>query len=205
MRVRRLEMTNAPGWLRTLIALIGCSLALFHVQAPAQEFMLDPVRTTVSFEVRSLGIFRERGQFAGASGQGILDPASSAGRLDVVIDARTVQASSAATEKFLRGPAMLNAEAFPAITYDAERVVFDEGEPVRIDGELTLLGVTRPVPLEIVAYGCVRTTIAARCLLDATATFRRSEFGMNRYLTVASDLVKLTIRTEVQQRPRSAT
>jgi polyisoprenoid-binding protein YceI len=198
-------MTPAATWLRTLIALAACTLAMTHVQAIAQEFMLDPERTTVSFEVRSLGIFTERGRFAGALGTGMLDPASSAGTLTVVIDARTVEASSAATREFLLGRGMLNAEVFPEITYEAQRVLFDDDQPVRIDGELTLLGVTRPVSLEIAAYGCVRTATLARCLLDARTTFKRSEFGMNRYLTVASDEVKLAIRTELEQRPRRAT
>lgn len=197
-------MSNAPTWLKTLIALTACVLAVTHVQAAVQEFTLDPARTTVSFEVRNLGVFTERGRFAGAAGTGMLDPSASAGNLNVVIDARSVQASSAATQKFLLGRGMLNAEAFPEITYEAKRVVFDDDRPVRIDGELTLLGVTRPVSLEIVAYGCVRTATTARCLLDASATFRRSGFGMNRYLTVASDEVKLAIRTELEQRPRPA-
>jgi polyisoprenoid-binding protein YceI len=85
-------MPNVPTWLRTLIALAAGSLALTQVQAAAQEFALDPARTTVSFEVRNLGLFTERGRFASAAGAGMLDPAASAGALEVVIDARSLQA-----------------------------------------------------------------------------------------------------------------
>jgi len=197
-------MSNAPAWLRTLIALAACALAVTHVNAAVQEFTLDPARTTVSFEVRNFGVFTERGRFAGAAGSGMLDPAASDGSLNVVIDARSLRASNSAKERFLLGRGMLNAESFPEITYEAKRVLFDDEQPVRIDGELTLLGVTRPVSLAIVAYGCVRTDTMSRCLLDASATFRRSDFGMNRYLTVASDEVTLTIRTELEQRPARA-
>jgi len=50
--------------------------------------------------------------------------------------------------------------------------------------------VTKDVSFTVSGYECGDT---AQCVLDATATFRRSEFGMNRYLTLVSDSVRLVI------------
>jgi polyisoprenoid-binding protein YceI len=87
---------------------------------------------------------------------------------------------------------MLDTEAHPEIAYRAQRIVFAEGKPMRIDGELTLLGITQAVPLQIDSYDCGDE----RCAIVATAKVKRSAFGMTRYMLFASDDVKLAIQAE---------
>jgi polyisoprenoid-binding protein YceI len=98
----------------------------------------------------------------------------------------------------MRGQSLLNVEEYPEITFKAVRVEFQNGAPHRIDGELTLRGVTRALNLVVTDYGCRREHRSSeqRCRMDAVATFRRSEFGMTRYMTLTSDVVTLAIRTE---------
>ena len=84
----------------------------------------------------------------------MLDSAEERGELDIVIDARSLKASNEATAKFVRGPSMLNTAAHPEIAYRAQRIVFSQGQPARIEGELTLLGVTRSVALHVSSYDC---------------------------------------------------
>jgi polyisoprenoid-binding protein YceI len=159
---------------------------------------MDPARTVVSFEVRNLGLSVQHGRLYGATGTVALDAEAGSGRIDIVVDARSIETGNEATEKFLRGQGLLDVEQYPEIAYKAERVVFANGEPERIEGELTLLGVTRSVPLTVAHYGCTRGTLPARerCTIDATASFRRSAFGMTRYRALISDEVKLAIRAE---------
>jgi hypothetical protein len=78
---------------------------------------------------------------------------------------------------------------------DASRRPYVAGRPERIDGQLTLLGVTRPVSLTIVDYSCpdARAREQQRCKLDATAMFKRSDFGMTGYMAIISDEVNLAI------------
>ena len=163
-------MLNRRTW---LAALIGIGALLSHPHAGATEFTLDPSRTVVAFEMRSMGTLQR-------------------GELDIVIDARSLQASNQATTRFVRGPSMLDAEAHPQIAYRAQRIVFSQGKPARIDGELTLLGVTRAVPLQVSSYDCEDE----RCAIVATADVKRSAFGMTRYMLFASDDVKLAIQAE---------
>jgi polyisoprenoid-binding protein YceI len=166
--------------------------------AGAERYTIDSARTVVSFEVRSFGIFKQRGRFATSSGSVSLDPRADEGTFDVVIDARTIQANSDAVLQVMRGVGFLNVEQFPKIAYQAQRVVFRDGMPVRVEGELTLLGVTHAVPLSVSRYRCSQPTPAdvRRCMMDAVATFKRSEFGMTGSLPFAGNRVKLAIHAE---------
>jgi polyisoprenoid-binding protein YceI len=182
-------MLNRHAW---LAALLGIGGLLSHARSDATEYTLDPSRTIVTFETRSMGIL-QRGEFSRMSGTAMLDSAHERGELDIVIDARSLRASTEATANFVRGPSMLNTELHPEIAYRAERVVFSHGKPARIDGELTLHGITRSVPLQVSSYDCVS---GERCAIVATASVKRSEFGMTRYRLLASDEVKLAIQAE---------
>ena len=193
-------MRTGHSWLAGLIALTALC---WHASSHATEFTLDPSRTLVSFEMRSLGT-TQRGEFDRAAGTVTLDSAAARGELDIVIDARSLKAASAATAKFVRGPSMLNTAVHPEIAYRAHRMVFAANRPVRIDGELTLLGVTRAIALEVSSYDCTGTP-DQRCTIVATASLKRSAFGMTRYMLFASDDVKLAIQAEGVSRSTPAT
>jgi polyisoprenoid-binding protein YceI len=152
------------------------------------DYVIDPMETTVSFEVKQLGFARRGGEFRNVAGVVVFDATKSSGSIDIVVDTRSVRAGSATEEKFLRGPSVLDVERHNEIAYRAEHIVFIDGKPARIDGELTLRDVRRPVVLTVVDYTC-----AAKCVLNATAVFKRSEFGMTSYMAVISDFVKLSI------------
>jgi polyisoprenoid-binding protein YceI len=193
-------MLSRHSWLASLIALA----ALFwHAGCHATEFTLDPTRTRVSFEMRSLGT-TQRGEFNRAAGTVLLDSTEARGELDIVIDARSLKAGSEATARFVRGRSMLNTAVHPEIAYRAHRIVFSAGRPVRIEGELTMLGVTRAVALEVSSYDC-NGQLDQRCTIAATASLKRSAFGMTRYMLFASDDVKLAIHAEGVSRSTPAT
>lgn len=184
-------MPTPRTWIAGLIAL--CIL-LWNASSQASEFTLDPSRTLVAFEMRSMGT-TQRGEFRSAAGTVMLDPAAERGELDIVIDARSLQASTEMTAKFVRGPSMLNTAVYPEIAYRAQRIVFADGRPTRIEGELTLLGATRSVALDVSSYDCVGQG-EQRCAIVASASVKRSAFGMTRYMLFASDDVKLAIQAE---------
>ncbi|HET9447459.1 MAG TPA: YceI family protein [Steroidobacteraceae bacterium] len=193
-------MLNRHSWLATLIVL---TTIFWHASPRAAEYTIDPSRTLVSFEMRSLGT-TQRGEFSGATGTVMLDSAEQRGEIDIVIDARSLKANTAATAKFVSGPSLLNTAVHPQIAYQAQHIVFSGGRPARIEGELTLLGVTRPVALHVSDYDC-NGQVDERCTLVATAYVKRSKFGMTRYRMFASDEVKLAIQAEGVSRSTPAT
>jgi polyisoprenoid-binding protein YceI len=185
---------------RTLIFLVALS---WHSSSHSTEFIIDPARTLVSFEMRSLGT-TQRGEFHRAAGTVTLDSAAERGELDIVIDARSLKAATEAAARFVRGPSMLDTAAHPEIAYRARHIEFSEGRPTRIAGELTLLGVTRAVALDVASYDCT-SGVDQRCAIVATARVKRSAFGMTRYMMFAGDDVKLAIQAEGVSRSTSAT
>ena len=186
-------MLRRHSWLLALLVLAGL---LPQPRAGATDYTLDPSRTHVTFEMRSMGIL-QRGEFRRTAGTVMLDSAEERGELDIVIDACSLRASNEATAKFVRGPSMLNTDLHPEIAYRAQRVVFAQGKPARIEGELTLLGVTRSIPLQVSSYDCDDESVPhERCAIVATASVKRSAFGMTRYMLFASDDVKLAIQAE---------
>jgi polyisoprenoid-binding protein YceI len=169
--------------------------------ATATEYTIDPERTDVSFEMRSLGSV-QRGRFHGAEGTVALDAGTAGGRVDIVIDARSVEAGNQGIETLLRGPGLLDVHAHPQIGYSARRVIFADGGPARIEGDLTLRGVTRAVPLDVARYDCTSPNLQTqRCSIVASATFSRSAFGMTSYRLFASDEVILAIHAEGVRTP----
>ena len=90
-------------------------------------------------------------------------------------------------------------EQFPAMRYAATEVSFDGDVPVAANGQLTLRGVTKPVTLAIADFRCGTHLVYRRamCSAEATATIRRSEFGMTSGLpNVAGDDVRIVIPVE---------
>src|SRR5687767_10794300 len=128
--------------LLAMIVVTGCAQTL----AAPTAYVIDPTRSTVSFEVKRLG-FARSGEFTSVAGTVVLDAGANSGSVEIAVDSRSIRAGSEPEENFLRGPSVLNVEEHAEIAYEAGNIVFANGRPVRIDGTLTLRGVTRPVSL----------------------------------------------------------
>lgn len=194
-------MTRQP---LTLFLLLLGGLRPDLAGAAPEEFVIDPNHTYAAFEVRHLGISTQRGRFNRTAGKVTLDAGAERGNVDINIDARTIDTGSEAMEKLLRGDDFFNVEKFPDIVFHSQTVVFAEGKPASIEGNLTLLGTTRPVTLTVIGYVCTRLPFLVRttCGLDAFTTIRRSEFGMTSLMSFVGDEVKLHIQAEaVRQEP----
>jgi len=196
-RMRQEPPVVRPSYPPAGLVAFGAALLLLCRCSNAAEYAIDPDRTRVTFEMRTLGAV-EHGIFNGAGGAVTLDADAGGGRLDIVIDARSVDAGSERMENFLRGAALLDVERYPEIVYRAQRLVFVGDRLARIEGELTLRGVTRAVSLAVTRYDCASQAFPAqqRCSMTATASFRRSAFGMTRYRFIARDEVTLAIHAE---------
>jgi polyisoprenoid-binding protein YceI len=167
------------------------------VAAP-EEFVIDSGHAFPSFEVRHLGIATQRGRFNRTSGTILLDREAGVGSVDVLIDARSIDTGNGVLDDLLRGPSFFDVARYPEIRYKSVQASLVEGKTSRIDGELTLLGVTRPVVLEVSGFGCTRKPllVVLRCGADMKATFRRSEFGMSAMSSFVSDEVTILIQAE---------
>ncbi len=181
---------------------LAAALACTHTAA-AEVYVIDSMHTTPLFEVAHLsGMSRQFGFFTNAMGRITLDRAAHTGSIEAEIGTGSVVTAVRVLTDVLKREDYLNADKYPVMRYVAHDLVFDGDVPVRADGELTLLGVSRPVPLAIGEFHCGTHPLTRRpmCGARATATLRRSDFGMTAGLPwAAGDEVRIVIPVEATQ------
>lgn len=178
-----------------LILLLAVSPAL----SAADRYVLDPEHTFPSFEIRHQKVSIMRGKFNRSRGQAVLDAQNPANNLiEVIVDASSGDSGHDELNRKLLGANFFNTARFPEIRFIARDVTFKDGVPVSAQGELTMLGVTRPVTLDIREFTCGRHFPSFRnfCGADVHTTIRRSDFGMNYGIPLIGDEVKLAIEVE---------
>ena len=116
---------------------------------PAGTWQLDPVHSTVGFEVAYLG-GRFKGQFREV--EATLE-ISETGTLAGTATVASVDVKDENLAAHLQSPDFFDAERHPELRFAAERIALD-GETVRVDGEITLKGVTRPVTASASVMEC---------------------------------------------------
>ena len=138
----------------------------------------------------------QRGLFTRTSGTVVIDRAEKSGRVEVAVTPSLETADRCATASCAATAG--STSSVPDGLLSAQRIVFDGDVPVAAEGELTLLGVTRPVRLAIRDFRCGTHSLTRRplCGAEVTTTIRRSEFGMSAWLKDVGDEVTLTIQAE---------
>lgn len=174
------------------------TLIVLAPQLYAETYTIDPNHTHPSFETDHMGVSIWRGRFNKSSGTVTLDRKAKTGSLDVAIDTKSIDFGHEKLNEHVRGEDFLNTKAFPNATYKANKFKFDGDKPVAVMGDLTLLGVTKPVTLTINKFKCIINPLIKRevCGADASGEFKRTDFGMTKYSPPYDPVIKLAIQVE---------
>jgi polyisoprenoid-binding protein YceI len=177
------------GLLATLIA--GPVLA-------GERFTIDPNHTLPMFEVSHLGFSTQIGRFDRTSGTIELDREKKTGTVRFSIAADSINMGQAKWDDHMKSADFFNAAKFPTITFNSDAIRYEGDKPVAAEGQLTLLGVTRPVSLKIERFTCGVNPIVKKdlCAADIVTTLKRSEFGMTKYVPGISDDVRVRVPVE---------
>lgn len=204
--------------LRTLTALIALpatlalsapaavgvdSLPAVLGEAPAPAtYVIDPVHSELSFRVRHL-VGRVAGTFNDWGGTVVLDPNNlSGGKVDVTVRTASINTLNSDRDAHLRTPDFFAADSFPTMSFRSDRVEVI-GTQVKVYGDLTLRGVTKPVVLDGVylgrieqdPWGAERVAFLARTKID------RMDYGVSfnqvvEKMTMIGDEVEIEIAIE---------
>jgi polyisoprenoid-binding protein YceI len=167
-------------------------------------WILDTAHSGIHFSVRHMVFSKVRGRFSKYSGTLELDDADLArSRVEVSIDAASIDTDNAQRDAHLRSPDFFDVEKFPALRFRSTRVERLSDESYRVVGELTIRDVTREVALAAEyggrgkdPWGNDRVGFLARTAID------RKEFGLtwNQVLEVGGVLVgeRIDIELDVQ-------
>lgn len=173
---------------------------LTGVLAPAaaqESYTADPAHTFPSFEVSHGGAFTiSRGLFQKSAGKMTLDRAARTGSIEIVVDTASISTGLQRRDDLLRAE-WFKVDQFPQMIYRSKQLKFSGENLVGADGELTLLGVTKPVSLTISSFKCRPHPVNKKeqCGADGAAQIKRSEFGMTN-LASAGDNVKILFQIE---------
>ena len=109
------------------------------------------------FEVQHMGFSLQRGTFSKATGKITLDRAAKKGAIDVTIDTTTVKTIDPRLDTHVRGEDFFNVAKYPTMTFKSSQLSFDGDRVVGADGELTMLGITKPVKLTVANFWPARS------------------------------------------------
>lgn len=163
------------------------------------HYRLDPPHTQVLFSWDHLGYSHPTGQFDHVDGELVYDAANpAASSLRVSIPVSSLHTHVPALDKQLLGPTYLDAEKYPLITFVSSKVKVEGKKRFKVEGRLTLHGVTRPVTLEVTLNKAGKyPMINAPALgFSATASFSRSAFGVGYGVPMVGDVLRVAISTE---------
>ena len=103
-----------------------------------------------------------------------------------------------ARDEHLRTADFFNVQEFPTMTFKSTNVKFAGENPSEIDGQLTLVGVTKPLVLKVDRWTCKDNPNNKKpmCGGNASGSFKRSDFGMKYAIPDVGDEIKLFIEVE---------
>lgn len=189
-------------WTRFLSGLV--LVTGLHAMAQTTKWQIDPAHSDALFSIRHMGISNVHGSFSQVTGTVVYDDKNIAeSSVDATIQTGTVNTDNAMRDTDLKSPKFFDVAKFPTMHFVSTRLT-DEGGQLKLYGNLTMHGVTKPVVLnmepvgktQLDPYGKTRRGFTASTTLD------RKDFGLvwNGTLksgdSVLGDDVKVTLEIE---------
>jgi polyisoprenoid-binding protein YceI len=166
----------------TAVAVLGAiailSVASTPAQAQMEAYRIDAEHTNIGFKVRHL-FSKVPGRFNKFEGQIRLDREDlTKGSVEITIDAASIDTNEPARDKHLRSDAFFDVENHPKMTFKSTKVREDGEDRLKIDGNLTIRGVTKPVILDVDVLGFGKG-YGFRAGFEARTRINRKDFGVS--------------------------
>lgn len=171
---------------------------------------IDPAHTDVGFVVRHLVVTKVRGKFSDVKGTVVTTDNPLDSSVDITIGLASISTHNDTRDEHLRSPDFFEVETYPEMTYKASGARQD-GENFVLDGELSLKGVTKVVPLTFELNGFSADPWGGtRAGFSATAQINRKDFNVNfegvqNGLAVVGDKIDIQIEIETVLRQPETT
>ena len=177
--------------------------ALVPMAAPAfaasVSYKIDPAHTAVAFIVDHIGFSKVIGRFNTVGGDISFDKdAVENSTVNVTIDAASIDTNHAKRDEHLRSPDFFNAKEFPKVTFKSTKIEKTGDKTGKLHGDLTMLGVTKPVVLDVTFNkdGVSPASKLETAGFSARGTVKRTDFGMKYGAPAVGDDIQLLIEIE---------
>ena len=179
-----------------LVALLFASLPAFA----AEKYDIDPAHSAVIFSWNHFGFSNPSARFDKIEGSVQLDKADlTKSSVSVTLPLEALDTGVAKLDEHLKSPDFFDAAKYPTITFKSTKV--EKG--LKITGDLTVHGVTKPVTLNAkvnkIALFEMGPYKAQAAGFDAETVIKRSDFGVNKYVPNVSDEIPVRITLDAKQ------
>lgn len=161
----------------------------------AGTYAIDNNHAQIRWTVNHFGFNDYFGIFGQPTGSLTIDPAKpNDAKVNVTIPITEVATSSSGLTKHLMTPDFFDSAKFPTATFQSTKVEAS-GTKAKITGNLTLLGVTKPVTLDAEFKGAGKNPFTQKETIgfQATTSLKRSDWGMTKFVPFVGDDVKIDI------------
>jgi polyisoprenoid-binding protein YceI len=170
------------------------------------EWGLDPSHSMVGFTVPHMVISEVDGQFKKWSGKVLLDEKNlQNSQVEFVIEATSIETGDAKRDEHLRSPEFFDTAKFPQATFKSTHIT-KAGKGYKVQGELTIHGVTKPVTLDATVSEAITNPWGKQVrAVKITGKLKRQDFGLNWNKTldkgglVVGDTVDLNLKFELNK------
>ena len=183
------------------LIIIAALATLPFTAVTAADYTIDPAHTFASFAINHLGFTTIRGKFNQQSGSMQFDPSAKKASVMIEIDATSIDTGHDKRDAHLQSPDFLNAVENPTITFKSTEVTWNGSVLATVTGDLTILGVSKPVTLTVTSMKCGPHPFSKKetCGFDATASIKRSDYGVNYGLPAIGEVLDLQIGVEASK------
>lgn len=194
----------------SIVLKVALSVALaaagMSAAAAPLTYRIDPSHTDVIASWNHFGYSHPMAHFGQVDGAIVYDAANvGQSSVNVTLPLAGLQSHVEALDEHLRSAEIFDAEKYPTITFKSNKVEAAGDTKLRVFGDLTVHGVTKPAVLDVTINKIGDHPIMKRAAagFDATTTLKRSDFGVGLYAPNVSDEVTIRITTEAMV-PKSA-
>jgi polyisoprenoid-binding protein YceI len=161
---------------RSLLA----ALVLLSLPAAASTWEGDPAHTTATFSVRHMMVTNVRGEFGKTTATVQQDDKDiTKSTVEVTIDTTTIDTRQPKRDAHLKSPDFFDAEKFPTLTFKSTKITKGEGSKLKVEGNLTVHGVTKPVVLDVDVTPEITNQGQTHKGVTASTKINRKDFGLN--------------------------
>jgi len=167
---------------------------------PAGTYVFDPSHTTVEFIGKHM-FTKTRGRFTQAEGTITIAERPEDSRVEVSIDAASLQSNSEQRDGHLKSPDFLNVDEYPKVTFTSTALRRTGGSSFELDGDLTIKDITNPVTLKGEFLGSALDPFGKTSAgFTAVTQLEREDWEMswNLALEAGGWLVGKTVTVEVE-------
>ena len=167
--------------MKRFVAVAALALAALPALADTSSWKLDPAHSQTNFSVKHLVISTVRGEFGKTEGTVLLDEGDiTKSKVEATIDVASVNTREPKRDEHLRSPDFFDVAKFPKMTFVSTKIEKAGEGMLKVTGNLTLKGVTKPVTLDVTGptkeikdpWGNTRRG------LSATGKINRQDFGV---------------------------